>query len=112
MARLKIESFGEYVRRLRIEKGLNQTELAAKVKLDSAGLSKVENGKKALKEDKLILLSDALQIDLDQIKEQYFSEKFAGDCYLHHCPETVFKLAEEKSRYYKSINVEQVKLNF
>jgi transcriptional regulator with XRE-family HTH domain len=36
-----MESFGDYIRRLRTENGLNQTELAAKIGLDSGGLSKV-----------------------------------------------------------------------
>ena len=106
-----MESFGEYIRRLRIEKGYNQTELAAKIGLDSGGLSKVENGKKELKEVKLQLLAKALKIDVTDIKKQYFSEKFAIDCYKYKCPDTVFQLAEEKAKYYKSIKVQQGKLN-
>jgi DNA-binding XRE family transcriptional regulator len=36
--KVKIESFGDYIRRLRICNGLNQTELAAKVGLDSGAI--------------------------------------------------------------------------
>lgn len=106
-----MESFGDYIRRLRIEKGLNQTELAAKVGLDSGGLSKVENGKKELKESKLQLLAKALKIDIADIKKQYFSEKFAEDCFKYKCPDTVFQLAEEKAKYYKSVKAKQGSLN-
>jgi len=111
MTRLKMESFGDYIRRLRTENGLNQTELAAKIGLDSGGLSKVENGKKELKENKLDLLAKALKVDSKQIKEQYLSEKFAEDCYRYKCSETVFHLAEEKAKYYKTVKVKQGNLN-
>jgi transcriptional regulator with XRE-family HTH domain len=106
-----MESFGEYIRRLRTEKGLNQTELAAKIGLDSGGLSKVENGKKELKEARLELLAKALRVDVADMKKQYFSEKFAEDCFKYKCPDTVFQLAEKKAKYYKSIKVKQGTLN-
>jgi transcriptional regulator with XRE-family HTH domain len=112
MTRLKMESFGDYIRRLRTEKGLNQTELAAKVGLDSGGLSKIENGKKGFKEDKLALFAKALGVQLEELKTQFFSEKFAEDCYKYKCPETVFQLAEEKTKYYKSTKVKQGNLKF
>lgn len=102
-----MKSFGEYVKELRIKKGFNQTELAALIGLDSGGLSKVENGKKQLKEEKLILLSEAVGVDLAKIKIEYFSEKFAKDSFQYECSETVFQVAEEKARYMKSINVKQ-----
>jgi len=88
-----MESFGGYIRRLRVEKGLNQTELAAMIGLDSGGLSKVENGKKELNEFKLELLAKVLKTDIREIKREYFSEKFAEDCIKYKCPETVFELA-------------------
>ena len=106
-----MESFGNYIRRLRMEQGLNQTELAAKIGLDSGGLSKVENGKKELKEVKLELLAKALKADLADIKEQYLSEKFAVDCFIYKCSETVFQLAEKKAKYYKSLKTKQGILN-
>jgi transcriptional regulator with XRE-family HTH domain len=107
-----MESFGDYIRRLRVEQGLNQTELAAKVGLDSGGLSKVENGKKDLNESKLDLFAKVLNVKPDELKKQYFSEKFAEDCYKNKCPDTVFQLAEEKTKYYKSVKVKQGNLKF
>jgi transcriptional regulator with XRE-family HTH domain len=40
------ESFGSLIKKLRIEKGLTLTQLAAQLDLDSANLSKIENGLK------------------------------------------------------------------
>ena len=38
------QSFGEYIRKLRTEMGFTLTQLGAKLDLDSANLSKIENG--------------------------------------------------------------------
>jgi len=105
-----MERFGEFIKRLRTEKGFNQTQLAAKIGLDSGGLSKIETGKKDLKEDKLTLLAKIFGISIDEIKKQYFSDKFAEDCYKYKCPDTVFELAEQKVKYIKNIKVRQGKL--
>lgn len=107
-----MERFGEYLRKLRIEKGLNQTQLAAKIGLDSGGLSKIETGKKDLKEDKLTLLAEVFEVSIEEIKSQYFSEKFAKDCFKYKCPETVFQLAEQKVQYIKNINTKQTQIKF
>ena len=106
-----MDKFGEYIKKLRTEKGLNQTQLAAKIGLDSGGLSKIETGKKNLKEDKLHILAEVFEISLDEIKNQYFSDKFAKECFKYKCPDNVFQLAEEKVKYYKNTRIKQGKLN-
>jgi len=105
-----MESFGEYIKRLRLNKGLNQTELAALVGLDSGGLSKVENNKKSVKEDKLMLFSKALEIDFNEIKKQYLSEQFAIKSIEYSVSNDVFQLAETKAEYFKNIYAKQGKL--
>ena len=52
------ESFGEYIRKLRNKRNLTLTQLAAMLDLDSANLSKIENGKRDFDEKKLEKLSD------------------------------------------------------
>ena len=99
-----MESFGSYIKRLRLQKGLNQTELAALVGLDSGGLSKIENNKKTVNQIKLKLFAKALNIDEEEIKKQYLSEKFAKECSKYNVSNEVFFLAEEKTIYYKTKN--------
>lgn len=106
-----MENFGEYIKRLRLEKGLNQTELAAKIKLDSGGLSKVENGKKQLNEERLELLSKALGVSKSEIKKQYLSDLFAKEIIQYGVSNEVFKLAEAKAKYFKNKYVKQGKLS-
>lgn len=104
-----MESFGEYIKRLRNEKGLNQTQLAVQIKLDGGGMSKVENDKKPLNEERLELLAKALGVEEKQMKQQYLSDQFAKKTIEYKVPDNVFKLAEEKAKYYNSINVTQGK---
>ena len=105
-----MESFGTYIRNLRIKKGLNQTELAALVGLDSGGLSKVENGKKSINQKKLLMLAKDLEIDLETLIKQYLSDVFAKETLKYKVSNDVYLLAEYKTEYYKNINTKQGKL--
>lgn len=44
------ETIGQYIKTLRNDKGWTLTQLAAKLDIDSANLSKIENGKRELDE--------------------------------------------------------------
>ena len=67
-------TFGEYIRQLRTDKGLTLTELAALLKLDSANLSKIENGKREFDEKRLDKLANAFELDFEKLKEEYFKQ--------------------------------------
>ena len=68
------ETFGEYIKRLRTENELTLTQLAAKLDLDSANLSKIENNKREFDEKRLELLANAFNLDLAQLRTEFFSE--------------------------------------
>ena len=101
------ESFGEYIRKLRNEKGLTLTQLAARLDLDSANLSKIENGKRDFDEKRLDKLATIFAIDLDKLKSEYFGDKFARKMYECNCTVETLSVAEEKINYLKSLNVKQ-----
>ena len=107
-----MESFGEYIRSLRKDKGLNQTQLAAMLGLDMSAISKIENNKIRFKENLLPKLAEIFKISLGTLQEKYFSDKFAHEVYKNQVPETVFKVAEKKVKYFKAINAKQTKLKF
>ncbi len=105
-------TFGEYIRQLRTDKGFTLTELAALLKLDSANLSKIENGKREFDEKRLDKLATAFDLDIEKLKTEYFGEQFAKKMYQYNCsPETLI-VAEEKVNYLKSINVKQTEIKF
>ena len=107
-----MESFGQYIRRLRTDKGFTLTELGAKLKVDSAGLSKIETGNKKMKPETLPLLAEVFNLEINNLKEQYYSEEFAVKLYNNNCPESALIVAEERVKYMKQCSVKQGSLNF
>jgi transcriptional regulator with XRE-family HTH domain len=105
-------TFGQYIKELRTGKGLTLTQLASQLDLDSANLSKIENGKREFDEKRLDKLATAFKLDIDELKTEYFGDQFAKKMYQHNCsPETLI-VAEEKVNYLKSVNVKQAKIDF
>jgi transcriptional regulator with XRE-family HTH domain len=105
-------TFGEYIRQLRTDKGLTLTELAALLKLDSANLSKIENGKREFDEKRLDKLANAFELDIEKLKVEYFGDQFAKKMYAYNCSSETLMVAEEKVNYLKSINVKQAEIKF
>ncbi len=98
------ETFGEYIKRLRTENGFTLTQLAAKLDLDSANLSKIENNKREFDERRLTLLSEVFNLDISKLRTEFFSDFIAKKIYKNNCDEQTLVLAEEKVTYLKSKN--------
>ena len=99
------ETFGEYIKRLRTENGFTLTQLAAKLDLDSANLSKIENNKREFDERRLTLLSKVFDLDITKLRTEFFSDFIAKKLYENNCDEETLVLAEEKVAYLKSKNL-------
>ncbi|MDC6361652.1 MULTISPECIES: helix-turn-helix domain-containing protein [Flavobacteriaceae] len=104
-------TFGEYIRQLRKSKDFTLTQLAAKLNMDSANLSKIETGKREFDEKRLELLAEEFGLDLNVLKDEYFSEMVAKKLYDNKCSDRVFELVEEKIKYMKLRNTKQTALN-
>ncbi len=98
-------TFGEYIRQLRIGKGYTLTQLASQLDLDSANLSKIENGKREFDEKRLEKLATALNLDFEILKTEFFGDQFAKKMYQYNCSPKTLIVAEEKVNYLKSVNV-------
>lgn len=99
------ETFGEYIKRLRTENELTLTQLAAKLDLDSANLSKIENNKREFDEKRLELLANVFNLDLAQLRIEFFSDIIAKKIYENNCDSETLILAEQKVEYLKSKNL-------
>jgi len=86
------------------------TQLAAKLDLDSANLSKIETGKRQFDEKRLELLAECFDLDIEKLKEEYFSDIFAKKIYETNCSTKALALAEEKVKYLVNKNAKQTKL--
>jgi transcriptional regulator with XRE-family HTH domain len=96
------ETFGEYIKRMRTESGFTLTQLAAKLDLDSANLSKIENNKREFDEKRLNLLSKVFSLDIAKLRTEFFSDLIAKKIYENNCDVETLVLAEEKVAYLKS----------
>ncbi len=105
-------TFGEYIRHLRTKKGLTLTKLASQLDLDSANLSKIENGKRDFDEKRLEKLANVFNLEIDELKMEYFGDLFARKMHKHNClPETLI-VAKQKIKYLKSKNIKQSEIKF
>jgi len=104
--------FGEYIRHLRTDKGLTLTQLASQLDLDSANLSKIENGKREFDEKRLEKLAKTFDLDIERLKIEYFGDQFAKKMYAYNCPTETLIVAEEKVNYLKSVNAKQTEIKF
>ena len=105
------ETFGNYIKNLRLEKNLTLTQLAAKLDLDSANLSKIENGKREFDEKRLLLLAVAFNINIDDLKKEYFGDFIARKIYDCNFSNEILMVAEEKVKYLRSVNTKQSNLD-
>lgn len=105
------ESFGVFIKQLRLENNLTLTQLAAKLDLDSANLSKIENGKRDFDEKRLTLLSETFAIEIDELKKEFFGDLIARKIYESNCSEEILLVAEEKVKYLRSMNIKQINLD-
>lgn len=103
-------TFGEYIRKLRRGRGLTLTDLAAKLDLDSANLSKIETGKREFDEKRLVMLSRVFELDMEKLKVEYFADQFAKKIYRNDCSTETLVVAEKKVKYLKNINIQQAKI--
>jgi transcriptional regulator with XRE-family HTH domain len=100
-------SFGEYIRNLRTSEGLTLTQLGAQLNIDSANLSKIENGKRGFDEKRLQLLSKTFGLNFDELKREFYSDLFAKKIYENDCSIDALTIAEEKVRYLRLININE-----
>jgi len=94
-----MESFGYYIKNLRTETGMSLGQLAGKLKMDVANLSKIENGKRAFDEKRIPELCQIFDLDNKEIEKEFLSEQIAKNIILRNCDNSVLTLAQEKVNF-------------
>ncbi|MAC93863.1 MAG: transcriptional regulator [Flavobacteriales bacterium] len=103
MTSLMKTTFGEYIRLLRNENELTLTQLAAKLNLDSANLSKIENGKRDFDEKRLPKLAKIFKLDLTELRNEYVTDQIGKQIYETNCTKQLLQVAEEKAEYRRTL---------
>lgn len=96
-------TFGEYIRLLRNENELTLTQLAAKLNLDSANLSKIENGKRDFDEKRLPKFAEIFKLDLTELRNEYVTDQIGKQIYETNCTKQLLQVAEEKAEYRRTL---------
>ena len=107
------ETFGEYIRRLRIEKGLTIRELSHNVDLDQSTMSKIERNEVAPPQRIIKPLSHSLQLIYKELQIKYLSEKLyyelrKADYHLESLAIAQRRLEKEKAGTSQEIMREQL----
>ena len=97
-------TFGEYIRLLRTQKQFTLTQLAAKLDLDSANLSKIENDKRDFDEKRLPKLAKIFGLKLKELRNEYVTDQIAKQIYETNCTKQLLQVAEEKAEYRRALN--------
>lgn len=99
-------TFGEYIRLLRTAENFTLTQLAAKLNLDSANLSKIENGLRDFDEKRLPTLAKIFGLNLKKLKDEFVTDQLGKKIYELNCTTQLLKVAEEKAEYRRALNKE------
>ncbi len=99
-----METFGEYIRLLRNRKKMTITQLAAQLDLDSANLSRIENNKRVFDEKRLPKLAVIFDLNLNELREEYLTDRLAQKIYETNCTKQLLKVAEKKAEYRRTMN--------
>jgi len=97
-------TFGKYIRELRNTSELTLTQLAAKLDLDSANLSKIENGKRDFDEKRLLKLAKVFKLNVKELKKEFVTDQIAKQIYEYDCTKEMIVVAEEKAEYRRQLN--------
>jgi len=106
-----LETLGEYIHDLRVKNGLTLTKLAASLDIDQSTLSKIENQKRSVPIEILPKLAKVFKLNIKTLEKEYYSERIAEIIYQNSNTAELFKLAEEKVKYYRILRTRQGSLN-
>jgi len=93
------KSTGEILREKREEKGLLLRQVAAKLDIDTAILSKIERSERKASKEQILKLAEILNLDKDNLLIQYLSEKILYEIKDEELGSKALKVAEQKMKY-------------
>lgn len=107
-----MSTFGGYIRKQREIMEMTQDKLSKLLDIPYTDVSKIENGKKKFKFDKLSDLAKVLSTDLQELKDLYGADMMIDQKKKYECSDKVFAVAEKQESYQIRKNVKQGNLNF
>jgi len=106
-----IQSFGEYLRKLREDHNLPIRKVASKLDIDPSTLGKIERGERSANKEMIPILSKLFGIEEKALSLILFSDKVAYQIIEEENTNEILKVAEEKIQYLKNKNLKQGSLD-
>ena len=105
-------SFGHFIKTEREKREWTQTEFGAKIGINSSAISRIENGTQKFSKSKLKSLSKLFNLDMQNVTDLFFADKFAREAFKYKCSESIFSAAEDTANYLRNTNIKQGKFKF
>jgi len=105
-------SFGHFIKTEREKREWTQTEFGAKIGINTSAISRIENGSQKFSKSKLTDLSELFNIELQEITDLFFADKFAREAFKYKCSDSIFTVAEDTANYLRNTNTKQGQFNF
>lgn len=102
-----METFGQQIRKLREQKGEPLRVIAGNLGIDSAILSKIENGKRQATRDQVEKLACYFDVDTKNLLVNWLSERVSQELEGLEYAEQVLKVAEERVAYEKHASLDR-----
>ncbi len=97
-----VETFGHFIKSHRLEKGMTLAQLAEKLDVNTANLSKIENGIREFDEKRLKKLCEIFDLNLTETKNELVSDKLAQSLYKQNLDPSILTLAGKKIQNLKN----------
>lgn len=105
------QTFGEYIKYLREQKGFPLRKVAAVLDIDPSTLSKIEKGERVANKGMISHLSLIFEVQKEKLSLILISDKIAFEILNESNVDEILEAAMEKIKYLKSKNVKQGTLN-
>jgi transcriptional regulator with XRE-family HTH domain len=97
-----METFGEYIRQLRIDAGLPIRKIAAQLDIDSSLLGRIERNERQANKDVIAGIARIFNQDEEDLLKKFLSDQIAYKILNEDADIEVLKVAEQKVEYLKS----------
>jgi transcriptional regulator with XRE-family HTH domain len=95
-----METFGEYIRQLRLEAGLIK-KIAAQLDIDAINLGKFERDERPANKDVITGIAKIFNQNKDDLLKRFLSDQIAYKIIDENVDIEVLKVAEQKVEYFK-----------
>ena len=97
-----METFGEYIRRLREEQKMPLRKLAADLDIDQSTLSKIERNERTFAKKMIPKLSKVFNLDCDSLTIRFLSDKVANELKDEDLVIKILRAAERQVEYFQN----------